>query len=245
MTGPRVHRFAAAAVFAVMLSFVSALALLLTGCDQQELDASTRSAAPARPSSAAAPSAAPSPSGAASPSGAGAEPRAGSQAPPADPSLPPKGFVRVRVGGITGAGAGQGNAVLLVDDERQRALVVFIGETEALSIQLRLQGTRYKRPLTHDLLDTMLDHLGARVLNVRVDRLEDDIFYGVVVLRSGNRIHEFDSRTSDGIALALGSDAPLFVAKDVLDRAAIPLDADGSPRFDSEPEARERPPIAL
>jgi len=153
--------------------------------------------------------------------------------------------VRVRVGGITGAGAGQGNAVLLVDDERQRALVVFIGETEALSIQLRLQGTRYKRPLTHDLIDTMLDHLGARVLNVRVDRLEDDIFYGVVVLRSGNRIHEFDSRTSDGIALALGSDAPLFVAKDVLDRAAIPLDADGSPRFDREPEARERPPIAL
>lgn len=240
MTGPRAQRFATAAVFAVILSFFSALALLPAGCDRHEQDASARSAAPApagRPSSAAAPSAVPSP--------AGAEPRAGPRAPPSDPSLPPKGFVRVRVGGITGAGAGQGNAVLLVDDERQRALVVFIGETEALSIQLRLQGTRYKRPLTHDLIDTMLDHLGARVLSVRVDRLEDDIFYGVVVLRSGNRIHEFDSRTSDGIALALGSDAPLFVAKDVLDRAAIPLDADGSPRFDSEPEARERPPIAL
>jgi len=135
--------------------------------------------------------------------------------------------------------------VLLVDDERRRALVVFIGETEALSIQLRLQGTRYKRPLTHDLVDNMLDHLGARVQSVRVDRLEDDIFYGVVVLKNGNRIHEFDSRTSDGIALALGSDAPLFVAGDVLDRAGIPLDAEGSPRLDQQPEHSERPPIAL
>jgi len=124
-------------------------------------------------------------------------------------------------------------------------LVVFIGETEALSIQLRLQGTRYKRPLTHDLVDNMLDHLGARVQSVRVDRLEDDIFYGVVVLKNGNRIHEFDSRTSDGIALALGSDAPLFVASDVLDRAGIPLDAEGSPRLDQQPERSERPPIAL
>lgn len=149
----------------------------------------------------------------------------------------------MRVGGVIPAG--EANAVLLVDDDKQRALVVFIGETEALSIQLRLQGTRYKRPLTHDLIDTMLDNLGARVQSVRVDRLEDDIFYGVVVLRAGNRIHEFDSRTSDGIALALGSDAPLFVASDVLDRAAIPLDADGTPRFDAQPEPRERPAIAL
>jgi len=236
MTGPRMRRFAA------VLGFAAALALLLGGCDRHELDGSTGSAGSSKaPSAASAPSrAAPLPSIALS-----AAPRASSHAPPADPSQPPPGFVRVRVGGVTGTGAGQGNAVLLVDDQRQRALLVFIGETEALSIQLRLQGTRYKRPLTHDLIDTMLDHLGARVLSVRVDRLEDDIFYGVVVLRSGNRIHEFDSRTSDGIALALGSDAPLFVAKDVLDRAAIPLDADGTPRFDREPEARERPPIAL
>lgn len=224
MTAPHTRRFAAA------------LLLLLAGCDRNEPGAAAGSA-----SSSAAPSAMPLPPEVRAPSSPPAP--SGSPAAPADSRAPPKGFVRVRVGGVTAAG--QGNAVLLVDDERQRALVVFIGETEALSIQLRLDGTRYKRPLTHDLIDTMLDHLGARVQSVRVDRLEDDIYYGVVVLRSGNRIHEFDSRTSDGIALALGSDAPLFVAREVLDRASIPLDADGSPRFDAQPEPRERPAIAL
>ena len=223
--------------------FAAAFLLLLAGCNrdgrQAPLGAHSSSAAPSAGSSAArTPSAARSPSAAPS-----AAPSAGTNAAPGDATKPPKGFVRVRVGGVTQAG--QGNAVLLVDDERRRALLVFIGETEALSIQLRLQGTRYKRPLTHDLIDTMLDHLGARVQSVRVDRLEDDIFYGVVVLREGNRIHEFDSRTSDGIALALGSDAPLFVASDVLDRAGIPLDADGNPRFDEAPEPQERPAIAL
>lgn len=186
---------------------------------------------------------APSALGSSAPPKASSAPPTASSRVPADPSQPPPGFVQVRVGGVTPTT--QGSAVLLVDDERRRALVVFIGETEALSIQLRLQGTRYKRPLTHDLVDNMLDHLGARVQSVRVDRLEDDIFYGVVVLRNGNRIHEFDSRTSDGIALALGSDAPLFVASDVLDRAGIALDADGTPRLDLQPERAERPPIAL
>lgn len=222
--------------------FAAALALLLAGCDRAEPahDGPVAAAPPvsAAPSAAAAPPRAGAPPGSATPI-----PLANPSSTPTDPTTPPAGFVRVRVGGVTPVG--EGNAVLLVDDDKQRALVVFIGETEALSIQLRLQGTRYKRPLTHDLIDTMLDNLGARVQSVRVDRLEDDIFYGVVVLRSGNRIHEFDSRTSDGIALALGSDAPLFVASDVLDRAAIPLDADGTPRFDARPEARERPAIAL
>ena len=160
-----------------------------------------------------------------------------------DPKQPPPGFVQVRVGGITPAA--QGNAVLLVDDASDRALVVFIGDTEALSIQLRLEGTRYKRPLTHDLIDNMLEHLGAKILSVRVDRLDDDIFYGVVVLRDGNRIHEFDSRTSDGIALALGSNAPVFVAKDVLDRAGITLDDDGNPDLAAQQVSPQRLPIAL
>lgn len=160
-----------------------------------------------------------------------------------DPQKPPPGFVQVRVGGVTPAA--QGNAVLLIDDTSNRALVVFIGDTEALSIQLRLEGTRYKRPLTHDLIDNMLEHLGAKIQSVRVDRLDDDIFYGVVVLRDGQRIHEFDSRTSDGIALAVGSKAPVFVAQDVLDRAGIAVDSEGLPDVTQGDVAPQRLPIAL
>jgi bifunctional DNase/RNase len=157
--------------------------------------------------------------------------------------LTPKGFARVRVGGISPAA--QGNAVLLVDDEKQRALVVFIGDTEALSIQLRLQGTKYKRPLTHDLVDNMLEALGAKIHSVRVDKLHDDIFYGVVVVQDRSGVKEFDSRTSDGIALALGSEAPVFVAKEVLDRAAIALDGGLGPEAESPTQPAQRRPIAL
>src|SRR5690606_6449827 len=168
---------------------------------------------------------------------------AGRRAPKGYSKKVPKGFVRVRVGGITPTA--QGNAVLLVDDTEQRALVVFIGDTEALSIQLRLQGSKYKRPLTHDLVDSMLSHLGAEVHSVRVDKLQDDIFYGVVVVRDDEGLKEFDSRTSDGIALALGSEAPVFVAKDVLDRAAIALDGDMNPEHYSGERPLKRPAIAL
>ncbi len=156
---------------------------------------------------------------------------------------PPPGFVKVRVAGITPAA--QGNAVLLVDDAQRRALVVFIGDTEALSIQLRLGGTKYKRPLTHDLIDHMLKHLGARVHSVRVDKLQDDIFYGVVVLQDGDRIKEFDARTSDGVALALGHNAPVYVAADVLERAGIALDMDGRPEAEPRLDPPGRQPIAL
>lgn len=149
----------------------------------------------------------------------------------------------MRVAGITPAA--QGNAVLLVDDKQHRALVVFIGDTEALSIQLRLEGTKYKRPLTHDLVDHMLKHLGAKVHSVRVDKLHDDIFYGVVVLQDGGRLKEFDSRTSDGVALALGNNAPVYVAADVLDRAGIALDMDGRPEAESRSDPSGRRPIAL
>ena len=161
----------------------------------------------------------------------------------AERSKPPPGFVKVRVAGITPAA--QGNAVLLVDDRQHRALVVFIGDTEALSIQLRLEGTKYKRPLTHDLVDHMLKHLGAKVHSVRVDKLHDDIFYGVVVLQDGDRLKEFDSRTSDGVALALGNNAPVFVATDVLDRAGIALDMDGTPEAEPRSDTPGRRPIAL
>jgi bifunctional DNase/RNase len=118
----------------------------------------------------------------------------------------------------------QGNAVLLVDESRGRAVPVFVGDSEALSIQLRLEKRRYARPLTHDLLDAMLARLGGHIDSVRVEKLENNVFFGIVVVREGARRMELDARTSDAVALAVGSDAPIYVNERVLERAGVSLD---------------------
>lgn len=140
---------------------------------------------------------------------------------------PPKGFEEVRVKAVIPST--HGNAVMLVDGAAKRALLVFVGETEALSIHLRLQGEHYTRPLTHDLFDDVLEGVGARVHSARVDRLHDDIFFGVVSIEQDGKLRDYDSRSSDAIALALGNDAPIFVASEVMKRASVELDDDGMP----------------
>ena len=118
-----------------------------------------------------------------------------------------------------------GNAVVLLDSHHRRALLIFVGDSEALSIELRLNHQAFPRPLTHDLFDSALERLGAEVDSVRVDRLENNTFHGTVVLLEGTRRIELDARSSDAIALALGNGAPIYVAREVLDRAAVDIDS--------------------
>jgi bifunctional DNase/RNase len=131
----------------------------------------------------------------------------------------PRGFVQMTVGGV--APTAQGNAVLLVDAEKKLGIPIFIGQAEALAIQLRLEKRRYDRPLTHDLLDSMMSKLGGRVESVRVDKVQDNIYFGTVIVAAGAERIELDSRSSDAVALAVGSDAPIFVAEQVVKRAAV------------------------
>jgi bifunctional DNase/RNase len=134
----------------------------------------------------------------------------------------PRGFVLMTVGGV--APTAQGNAVLLVDAEKKLGIPIFIGQSEALAIQLRLEKRRYDRPLTHDLLDSMMGKLGGRVESVRVDKVQDNIYFGTVIVATSRERIELDSRSSDAVALAVGSDAPIFVAEQVVKRAAVSLE---------------------
>jgi hypothetical protein len=136
--------------------------------------------------------------------------------------LCPQGFVTVEVAGVYPTPSG--NAVFLVHGSTARAVPIFIGDTEALSIDLRLRKQRHDRPLTHDLLDSMLHRLGGQIESVRVERVEDDVFYGIVVLRRQTERVEFDARSSDAVALAVGNEAPIFMSKDVLESAGMDLE---------------------
>jgi bifunctional DNase/RNase len=153
---------------------------------------------------------------------------------------PQAGYSAVSVAGVTQTE--HGSAVVVVSPERKRALLIFIGSTEALSIQLRLAKRSFRRPLTHDLFEAALDRLGARVESVRVDRVQDNTFYGTVVLREGNRRIELDARSSDAIALALGSGCAIRVANSVIDGAGVDLEQLGElPALDAGTPAESTP----
>ncbi len=118
----------------------------------------------------------------------------------------------------------EANAVLLVDEQQTTLLPIFIGTTEAHSIDARLRKHTPPRPLTHDLFDAALRELGAELVRVQVDDLRSGVFFGSVFLRKGARIIELDARPSDAIALAVGNDIPVYVAEHVVRAAGTPID---------------------
>lgn len=112
--------------------------------------------------------------------------------------------------------------ILLKDRSSTKALPIWIAEPEAISIAIELQGQRFPRPLPHDLMKELLAVLGATLVQVVITQLKDTVFYAKLVLRdSQGEIKELDSRPSDAIALALRVQAPIFIADEVFEQAAI------------------------
>ena len=132
----------------------------------------------------------------------------------------PADYVRVSVAGVV-----RSQAVVLTDPSEQVALPIYIGGTEAASIRSRYDHTPASRPLTHDLFDSALHALGARVVRVQIDKLEDDTYFATLVLKHHGRYIQLDARPSDGVALALGANAPIFCASRVLAAAGVPRDS--------------------
>lgn len=131
----------------------------------------------------------------------------------------PTAFLEMFVAGVVPTP--DGHTMVLVNADEKVLLPVGIGLPEALSIHGRLEHRATTRPLTHDLLDEVLKRLGGEVVRVQIDDLRDDIFVAQVFVKSGGKVITFDARPSDAVALALGSRAPIFVARPVVDRAAI------------------------
>ncbi len=109
--------------------------------------------------------------------------------------------------------------VILKDMEEERALPIWVGIFEANAIALEMEDVPVPRPMTHDLIKNILEKVQATVSRIVINDLEDMTFFAVILLSiDGNEV-TIDSRPSDAIALALRVDAPIFVAKKVLDEA--------------------------
>jgi bifunctional DNase/RNase len=113
--------------------------------------------------------------------------------------------------------------VILKDGQGDRYLFIWIATAEAYSIAMELQGTTSLRPLTHDLLKSVIGELGGTIVSVIINDLTDDIFYARLVLDANGRHVEVDSRPSDAIALAVRAKVPIYVAESVLESAGVTL----------------------
>lgn len=109
--------------------------------------------------------------------------------------------------------------VVLRDVEEKFFLPIWVGIFEANAIALQLENVSTPRPMTHDLLRDMISQLNARVTRVVINDLRDSTFFAQIRLTTPDRTLEVDARPSDAIALALRTEAPIFVAQSVLDQA--------------------------
>lgn len=111
--------------------------------------------------------------------------------------------------------------VILADEEERRLLPILIGLFEAQSIAMAISGEDIGRPLTHDLMLGVLAAMGATLERIEVTKLEQQTFYALLHVSSDGDTVTIDARPSDAIALALRSDAPIYVAESVLDKAQV------------------------
>jgi len=122
-------------------------------------------------------------------------------------------------------------ALILKERKGDRNLVIIIGTAEAQSITLKIAGIQSQRPLTHDLLKTVIDSLNARVQKVLIYKSEKGIYFSYVFIEKENlETLQIDSRTSDAIALALRCNVPIYIYESILERDKIQITKEAKPQ---------------
>ncbi len=129
--------------------------------------------------------------------------------------------------------------VMLKEKLAERYLPIWIGPAEADAIAVKLQGVTVPRPLTHDLLRTVIKTLGATINSIIISDLRNDTFYAKIIFDVDGRQMEIDSRPSDALALAVRAEVPIYTEEAVLDKAGILLDKETGKPFLQEREKGE------
>ena len=112
--------------------------------------------------------------------------------------------------------------VILKDMDGKRFLPILIGPFEATAIALALEGAPVPRPLTHDLMRTVLETLDARLEQVVIHDIRESTFFAKLIVRKNGDLQEIDARPSDGIALALRMSAPIYVSDKIVLEESVP-----------------------
>ena len=147
-------------------------------------------------------------------------------------------MIEVTIDSIRVSLMSQHRIVILKDTHSDRYLPIWIGPCEADAITVELQEVEVSRPLTHDLLKSMITEMGAEVEQIIINDLRNDVFYARIVVNLNGRRLEIDSRPSDAIALAVRVRVPIFVEETVMERAANTPEQE----VDSEPQTNSDTP---
>lgn len=108
--------------------------------------------------------------------------------------------------------------LILKDLKDEASLPIWIGLLEATAIATELEKIQFPRPMTHDLIQNLFTHLNVKVERIEVSDLKDNTYYALIYIRDERGLSPIDARPSDAIAIALRSNAPIFVKEDVLTR---------------------------
>lgn len=130
------------------------------------------------------------------------------------------GEIRVKVTSVGFDQTSGGHYVLLWDDSESRELPIMVGDNEAQAIMLALHGIRPERPLTHNLLQSVIEQTGNRVDRILIAEVRNGIYYAKIYLDQGR--YSIDCRPSDAIALATGANAPIYVQDRLFDLSPAP-----------------------
>ena len=142
-------------------------------------------------------------------------------------------LLRMKVYGLTIDPMTNSPIIILKDLEGDKTLPIWIGLLEATAIASELENIKFSRPMTHDLMKSLLDNLGARVVRIEICDLKDNTFYALIYLVMQNKEFSLDARPSDALALALRSQAPIFVDEQVIQKSKA-VDLGAKTEIDSE-----------
>lgn len=166
---------------------------------------------------------------------------------PAERAAVSAGMIEVEVVDVKAVRFGGAVVLLQAPGGVGDVVPVFVGDSEAAAIAMRVTRQKHVRPMTHDLFEAVLAGHGIRVLRMEIDDIKSNVFLGRLFLidRSG-MTSRLDARPSDGIALALGAEAPIYISRSVMEQSGTPADGwrvDEPPGEPGADEERRGPPV--
>lgn len=131
-------------------------------------------------------------------------------------------YVPVQVKGVYFVSTITGpQAVVFISGDSERMVPIYIGLAEAISIDIALRNETTPRPMTHDLMKSVMDNFNIRIDRILIDDLDEQVFYARLMLKDTDREIEIDARPSDCIALAVRTSAKIFIDREILDKVAV------------------------
>jgi len=127
--------------------------------------------------------------------------------------------------------------VVLEDKDKARLVPIWIGVAEGNAIALEMNGEKFPRPLTHDLIVNILNQIGAKIERVTITDIKDNSYFAEIEIRVNGKTYQIDARPSDSLAIAVRIKCPIFIDSKVLDKCPTiekPISEDEINKFKEE-----------